>query len=59
VIYDDWDLAGMFMLAVIFVGMLLVARFSKGHKRPFQTDRVAERHRKIARNGFKSRMGAR
>ena len=56
--YDEWDLAGMFMLAVMFFGMLLVAVFSKP-QRPFQTDWVAEKHRKIARNGFKSRMGAR
>jgi hypothetical protein len=56
--YDDWDLAGMFMLAVIFFGMVAVAIFSKP-KQPFQTDWVADRHRKITRNGFKSRMGAR
>jgi uncharacterized membrane-anchored protein YhcB (DUF1043 family) len=56
--YDDWDLAGMVVLAGIFVGMLLVGLFSKP-KQPFQTDWVADRQRKIARNGFKSRMGAR
>jgi hypothetical protein len=56
--YDDWDLAGMFMLAVIFFGMVAVAIFSKP-KQPFQTDWVAESKRRIERNGAKTGMGAR
>ncbi len=39
--------------------ILAIAAWSQIHKPNRRHDWTAERHRKIARNGFKSRMGVR
>jgi hypothetical protein len=49
----------IFVLVCLVLGVFAWAKDYADSRRPYEVDRVAERKRKLDRNGFKSRMGAR